>query len=134
MSVSYILDTDWVVHYLNGVERIRTKLMELQPDGLGLSVISLAELYEGIYYSRDPERSRQQLEEFLSGVTMLEVDDEVCKVFGNQRGRLRRQGLMISDFDLLIAATCLRHSLKLLTNNRRHFERVEGLEIISSDR
>jgi len=38
---------------------------------------------------------------------------------------------MIADFDLLIGSTCLRHNLTLLSNNRRHFEAVEGLEIIS---
>jgi predicted nucleic acid-binding protein len=38
---------------------------------------------------------------------------------------------MIADFDLMIAATCLRHDLTVLSNNRRHFERVEGLTIIS---
>lgn len=38
---------------------------------------------------------------------------------------------MIGDFDLLIAATCLRHGLTLCSNNRRHFEAVEGLQILS---
>jgi len=32
---------------------------------------------------------------------------------------------------LLIAATALRHKLILLTNNRRHFERVRGLQLES---
>jgi predicted nucleic acid-binding protein len=40
--------------------------------------------------------------------------------------------LMIGDLDLLIAATALRHELILLTNNRRHFERVRGLQIESA--
>ena len=133
MRISYVIDTDWVVHHLNGVEKIKAKLKQLQPEGLSLSVISLAELYEGIYYSLHPEISRQQLENFLSSVTMLDINDEICKVFGQQRGHLRQRGLMIGDFDLLIAATCLYHGLKLLTNNRRHFERIEGLEIISTE-
>jgi tRNA(fMet)-specific endonuclease VapC len=33
--------------------------------------------------------------------------------------------------DLMIAATALQYDLTLLTNNRRHFERVEGLRIQS---
>ena len=133
MSVSYLIDTDWAVHHLNGMEEIRVKLMEIKPHGLGLSVISLAELYEGIYYSREPDKSHRQLAEFLSSVTVLGVNDEICKIFGERRGHLRQHGQMIGDFDLLIAATCLHHSLKLLTNNRRHFQRIEGLEIISTE-
>ena len=133
MNPSYLVDTDWVVHHLNGVQEIRAKLKEIQPYGLGLSIISLAELYEGAYYSSDPERSHLQLNNFLSSLDVLGVDAEICKVFGQQRGYLRKSGLMIGDFDLLIAATCLHHGLKLLTNNRRHFERVKGLEIISAE-
>ncbi len=51
-------------------------------------------------------------------------------MFGRERGQLRRQGRMIGDFDLLIAATCLRHDLEICTNNRRHFEVAEGLRIL----
>ena len=39
--------------------------------------------------------------------------------------------LLVGDFDLMIAATCLRHGLQICTNNRRHFEAVEGLSIVS---
>ena len=38
---------------------------------------------------------------------------------------------MIGDFDLLIAATDLQYDPTLLTNNRRHFERIDGLRIES---
>ena len=38
---------------------------------------------------------------------------------------------MIGDFDLLIASTCLCHDLTLLTNNVGHFERIEGLRLLS---
>ena len=70
------------------------------------------------------------LSRFLSTVTVLPVDDVVCDIFGRERGKLRQQGTIIGDFDLLIAATCLRHDLGIGTNNRRHFEMVEGLRII----
>lgn len=30
MSVSYLIDTDWAVHHLNGVEKIRMKLEDLK--------------------------------------------------------------------------------------------------------
>jgi predicted nucleic acid-binding protein len=95
-----------------------------------LSVISLAELYEGVHYSRNPVRSQEILARFLSGVTLVPVDEGVCNIFGRERGRLRQQGRMIGDFDLLIGATCLRHDLTICTNNRRHFEAIAGLRII----
>ena len=44
---------------------------------------------------------------------------------------LRAAGNLIQDLDLLIGSTAMCYELTLLTNNRRHFQRMEGLEIIS---
>ena len=41
-------------------------------------------------------------------------------------------GKAVGDFDLLIGATGLRYGLTVLTNNRRHFELIEGLTIESA--
>jgi tRNA(fMet)-specific endonuclease VapC len=131
MTTRYLVDTDWVIHYLNGHPEIVRRLHELQPQGLGLSVISLAELYEGIYFSTDPVGNEQDLHDFLQGVSLIGLDEEACKLFGRERGRLRKAGQLIGDFDLLIAATGVHNGLTVLTNNRQHFERVEGLHLES---
>jgi len=131
VSFAYLLDTDWIIDHFHGVEAVTRRLEELRPAGLAMSVISVAELYEGVHYSRDPTRARNVLADFLAGVSVLGVDGEVCDRFGRERGRLRQQQRMIGDFDLLIAVTCLRHGLALCSNNRRHFEAVEGLQILS---
>lgn len=59
--MTYLIDTDWVIDHLNHIERVTTRLEELAPAGLALSIISLAELYEGVYYSRDPVASEAAL-------------------------------------------------------------------------
>ena len=133
MKVTYLVETDWAVHWLRGREDIVNRLRELQEQGIGLSMISLAELYTGIYYSTDPVKARGELDDFLSFVAILGLNQEICQIFGEENARLRKDGQVIEDFDLLIAATCLHHGLKLLTDNRRHFQRIEGLEIISAD-
>ena len=61
MTTGYLVDTDWAIHYLNGHPEIVEKLQLLKKDGLRLSVVSLAELYEGVYYSRNPEESEAKL-------------------------------------------------------------------------
>jgi len=131
MSLQYLIDTDWVIHYLHAHPAIVARLDELQPQGFALSIISLAELYEGVCYSCDPEGDAQDLNNFLRGVTVLGLDEAIVKMFGRERGRLRAAGTLIGDLDLLIGATALHHSLTLLTNNRRHFERVTGLRMES---
>jgi len=131
MKLSYLIDTDWIIHYLNGNSGIVEKIGLLEKEGLAASVISVAELYEGIYYSTNPAGNEKALNDFLSGISTLGIEDEVCKVFGKERGRLRQEKKMIGDFDLLIASTCLHHRLTLMTNNRRHYEVVNGLNILS---
>lgn len=128
--MGYLVDTDWIIDHLNGVAAVTVRLTELRSVGLAVSIISLAELYEGVHYSRDPARSETSLQQFLTGLSVLAIDDEVCRIFGRERGRLRQQGRTIGDLDLVIAATCLRHQLQICTNNRRHFETVEGLSIV----
>jgi tRNA(fMet)-specific endonuclease VapC len=132
MNPTYLVDTDWVIHYLNGNKEIVAMLSSLGSGQLAMSVISLAELYEGVYYSTNPEKNEKVLSDFLSGILILGIEDDICKVFGRERGKLRKQGAMIGDFDLVIASTCLRHGLTLLSNNRSHFERIAGLSIESS--
>lgn len=132
MPVSFLVDTDWVIDHFNQVVGVTQRLQELQKEGLALSIISVAELWEGVHYSSDPKRSQSVLQEFLSGVAVLGIDEEICRLFGQLRGSLRRQGKLVGDFDLLIAASALRHNLTLLTNNRRHFQGIEGLRLESA--
>lgn len=61
----------------------------------------------------------------------LDVDAATATLFARERSRLRRAGTPIGDFDLLIGATALRYNLTLLSNNRRHFQRISGLNLLS---
>jgi tRNA(fMet)-specific endonuclease VapC len=133
MNLRYLVDTDWVIQYLRGDPAIVSRLGELEPHGLGLSIISLAELWEGVFYSRDPDGAGQDLADFLRGVTVLGIDADIAQRFGRERGRLRGAGMMIGDFDLLIGATAVHHNLTVLTNNRSHFERIDGLAMESRE-
>ncbi len=131
MTFAYLVDTDWAVYWLHSNERIQQRVEELRGQGLALSAVSLAELWEGVHYSRDPQESEHQLHDFLRRVSLIGIDEETCKLFGKERGRLRAAGKRVADFDLIIGVTACQHKLTLLTNNRRHFENIEGLRIES---
>ena len=55
MRAGYLIDTDWIIDHLNGVPAVSARLRELQPAGLAASIISLAELYEGVEFSPEPQ-------------------------------------------------------------------------------
>jgi tRNA(fMet)-specific endonuclease VapC len=129
--VRYLLDTDIAVSFLRGSERAKERVRSAIPDDLGLSFVSLAELYDGIHHSTDRESGERGLDGLLEGLVLVGLDRETASIFGRERVRLRRAGNIIPDLDILIAASALRHNATLLTNNRRDFERIEGLTIES---
>jgi len=89
---SFLVDTDWVIDHFNGVEAVTRRLQALRAQGLALSIISVAELWEGVHFSKDPARSEAMLTQFLSGVVILGIDEEICRRFGQLRGSLRSAG------------------------------------------
>ena len=129
--MGYLVDTDWVIHYLHGQVSVRERLDQVAPSGIAVSVITLAEVYQGVFYSRDPESNERRFLRFLAGCEILGVNDAICRLFARERGRLKAAGTLIGDFDILIGATAVHHGLTLLSNNRRHFGRLEGLLVES---
>jgi predicted nucleic acid-binding protein len=49
MSARYLLDTDWVIHYLNANTAIVQRVDACRTDGVAVSIVTVAELYERIY-------------------------------------------------------------------------------------
>ena len=130
-SLRYLLDTDWAISYLNQHLGTVRHLDTLRPEGVAISIVSLAELFEGTTGSYDPERNERALTDFLRPFPVINLDFPICRIFGAERSRLRAMGTLIPDMDLLIGATALRHGLTMLSNNRRHFGRLPGLNIVS---
>ena len=126
----YLLDTDWIIDALNGQDSAIQTLLELVPAGLTLSIITYGELYEGAYYSRNPEPALAGLHAFLEGKEILPLSQAVIERFAIVRGALPRQiRQQIGDIDILIAATALEHDLTLLTRNLSDFQHIPDLNL-----
>lgn len=125
--MTYLIDTDWAADYLKGKPSAVAKIDPLYPDGLAISIITYAELYEGIYYGTNRLYYESGLRRFLRGIDVLNLNRAIARRFAILRGQLRAEGQLTPQPDLLIAATALHHNLTLLTRNERHFGRVPGL-------
>lgn len=128
----YLIDTDWIADFLKGRSYAVRALSPLIQDGMMVvSIITYAELYEGIAGSGQRETRLGDLSELMGAVVLLGIDRETAEVFANERYRLRKQGRLLDNFDLLIAATALRNELPLVTNNVAHYQRVQNLRVLS---
>jgi tRNA(fMet)-specific endonuclease VapC len=123
------VDSDWLIDGLQGIPSAITALESLKESGLGISIVSFGEIYEGAFGFPDPTIHLQELRTFVSGLAVLPLDDAIMETFGRTRASLRRRGLLIPYLDLLIAATALAYDLTLLTRNRRHFQRIPDLKL-----
>jgi tRNA(fMet)-specific endonuclease VapC len=127
--MTYLIDTDLVIDGLHNRSMAIRLFESLALSSLSVSIISLGELYEGAYIFPNPEQHLVNLRQFLDGFQVLGLNDEVMMHFARERAMLRRQGLLIPDFDLVIAATAVTHGLTLVTRNLRHFERITDLQV-----
>ena len=127
--MSYLVDSDYVADWLKGRPDAVRLLTTLRTDGLAISVITYGEIYEGVYYGRDPAAAERGFRQFLRAVTVLPTTRTIMRRFARLRGDLRALGQLIGDMDLLIAATALAADLTLVTRNRRHFARIPDLRL-----
>ena len=127
--MTYLVDSDYLADYLKGYKAATTLLERLFPEGIALSIITFAEIYEGIYYGHNQQAHEQGFRTFLRTTTILGITRPVAKQFARICGDLRAKGQLILDPDLYIAATALQHKLTLVTRNMKDYERIPNLNI-----
>ncbi len=123
-----ILDTDTCVELLRGNGRV-IEQRALTEDAIGVSFMSVAELYYGVERSSQPAQARHAVGALLLSVLVVESDRAIAQRFGQLKTELSRASMLLPDADLFIAATTLVHGSLLVTGNTRHFERIGGLRL-----
>ena len=127
--MKHLVDSDWVIDFLKGRPNARAVLESRYSEGLAISIITYAEVYEGIHYGSDPPRNEAVFRRFLQGVRIIGISRPVARCFVALRGLLRSRGDLIPQPDLIIAATAVEHRLIWLTRNTRHCARIPGLQL-----
>jgi predicted nucleic acid-binding protein len=124
-----LLDTTFLIDLEREVARKRSGralafLETLGEVSLFVSMVSYGELAEGC-----DEQYRPRLEADMRCWTLLAITEPIAWQYGRISRSLRAQGAPIGDNDIWIAATAIAHDLTLVTRNRGHFERVQGVRI-----
>ncbi len=125
----YLLDTNIVIYVIkHKPERVREKF-NLHAMGLCISSITVAELMYGAENSMNIPQNIRVIEDFLSRLTVINYDSHAATHYGNIKAQLKKQGKLISDNDIHIAAHARSLGLTLVTNNVKEFKRVDALKI-----
>lgn len=106
------------------------------PDAqLYVSVLSLGEIAKGVGLLAASKR-RDALAAWLVALEsqfsdrLLGIDVETAKLWGELMARAQKKGLTIPATDGLLAATALRHGLRVMTRNERDFS-ASGARIVN---
>ncbi len=134
MTVSFLFDTN----ALSETFRPRPNpgftrwLRQLPADRQFTSTVVVAELYVAAYRTPGSEKWLRRIREaILPIVKVIHFDLDCAHVCGRIQAGLMDRGVPIDSADVLIAATALRHRLTLVSANVRHYDRIEGLKLLS---
>ena len=124
-----ILDTTVLVDLQRELRREErgdaTALLERFGDEeVGIAFVTWMEFAEGF-----DDEHRQACDRFLGSFPVLWPDLDVSWQASRISRQLGADGLAIGDHDAWIAALGIHHGRPVATRNRRHFERVAGLDI-----
>lgn len=120
-----IADTDVLIDFLRGRGAAKRIAIELDTRSFGTTAITAFELRSGARSSNQ----RKVIDTLLEAMTIFAFGSEEARIAAGLRRQLESQGQAIGMADYMIAAVCIANDGVLLTRNRRHFERVEGLKL-----
>ena len=127
--MSFLLDTDICSAYLKGSNALANRFIQYG-GRLHLSAASLGELYTWALRARVSPTRMQRLREMLPLLSLLDVDADVARKFGELDAYLLDHGLSVSEIDLQNAATARVHDLTLVTHNVQDFTNIPGLHVL----
>lgn len=120
------LETDFLILLIRKLE----ELVEMGKR-IATTPINAAELFKGAFLSKKPEMNLKFVRGLLGEMKILEFNLNASEIFGGLFSKLKKDGEIIDDMDLLIASICLSHNERILTKNIKHYSRIEGLNVES---
>jgi tRNA(fMet)-specific endonuclease VapC len=126
--VRFVLDTNTCVYALELKGRVVERLRQHSPDALGVTIVTVAELWFGAHKSARPSVARREIDGFLEPFAVLPFDHAAAETYAVTRFELERMGRPIGERDLLIASIARARGLTVVTHDLSELARVPGLQ------
>ena|SRR5690606_6419632 len=129
-GVRYLLDTNICIYIAkHNPPAVRERFARLPASALAMSVITYGELQYGAQKSQARTKALQTIQGLATVITLVDLDPPAGEHYGQIRSELEKQGRVIGNNDLWIAAHARSRGWILVTNNEREFSRVRGLKV-----
>jgi predicted nucleic acid-binding protein len=135
------LDTSSTIQILNGNSTLESLINKFDNQKFGITSPSIFELYHGLFKLKYLKKKITELEykklyidlgKFIAQLNIFSLDLNAAKTAAKIHMELKGKGQEIDIFDCLIGAIILTNGFKdIITNNPRHFERIENLVVYS---
>ena len=130
MPLRYLLDTNICIYIAKkSPAAVLNRFEHLSVGEVGMSTITYGELIFGAQKSHHPKKTLNILEKLASLIPPLPLSTDTGKFYGKIRDTLEKQGKIIGNNDLWIAAHTLSLNITLVTNNIKEFSRVPHLKL-----
>jgi len=122
------LDTSVLIDYYRKKNKSKTLFFRLTER---YSIFTVSAVTEYELYLGNSQEQNIFWDDFFSRITVLSFDTRVVKRAVSIHRQLKQQNKLIDIPDIIIAGTALQNNIPLATLNRKHFERINGLRIIT---
>lgn len=122
-----LADTSILIDYFRKTDKANSRLIALFDQGydFNISAITHYEIYSGA--------TSAQLSfwtSLLAKTQVLALDQAIAQAAVDINNMLKRKRKQIGVADLFIAATAISNNFPLATLNIKHFDRIDGLNVI----
>jgi tRNA(fMet)-specific endonuclease VapC len=126
----YLLDTNICIYIINQhPPEVIAKMNNYRPAQIKISSITIAEMEYGASKSKNREKNREALRNFLSPFEIINFDTKDAEVYGIIRAELEEKGNIIGPYDMQLAAQALKGDYIFVTNNLKEFQKVKRLKL-----
>lgn len=130
--MAIVVDTDVISFFQKRDTRYELYSSHLFNTEKLISFMTLAELRRWTLERNWGERRKSVFEEFLTeNYGVIFADDRLCEIWAEIKSDARKSGKPIGTADAWVASVALLFDVRLVTHNRKHFENVPNLKIIS---
>ncbi|MCL6090638.1 MAG: type II toxin-antitoxin system VapC family toxin [Candidatus Thermoplasmatota archaeon] len=126
-----VIDTNVLIDLVKGNPSVKNVLEEHSSESASITVINRYEFLRGIYASISRIDRREMLLEFLDQFKVYDFTSKTARVCAEIYSKLRENGLLINELDIIILSICAENHESIITNDKDFLDagEISGVKV-----